>query len=105
MSLSVSRHILPLALFPLLRDRAFLLSLHIFPFSLVFLVFTFVVVGFFGGTMPTLGGSLVFFLFLFHRLGQNRVSSIEYLVVVRKRFRLEENQKTLQRLLSVSFPG
>ena len=55
-----------------------LLSLHIFPFPPVFLVFTSVVVGFFGGTTPTLGRSLAFFLFLFHPLGHNRVSSIEY---------------------------
>ena len=41
-------------------------SFHVFSSSLVFHVFTSVVVGFFGGTTPTSGRSLVFFLFLFH---------------------------------------
>ena len=55
-------------------------SLHVFSSFLVFHVFTSVVVGFFGGTTPTLGRSLVFFLFLFHRLRPNQVSSIKYQV-------------------------
>ena len=53
-------------------------SFHVFSSSLVFHVFTSVVVGFFGGTTPTSGRSLVFFLFLFHRPWPK--SSIKYQV-------------------------